>query len=478
MLDLEALAEHSPDLAAALTAARNVSCRRSLGRFAEASTHTYYPNWFTKALSAELQAFSEAIRRRESPRLILSTPPRHGKSFHASERLPVWHLAQEPHDKWILASYGLALARERAVNARKLARSRFMSEVFPHFALEPGSQEKTDWKTREGGGVLAVGAGGPIMGRGCHGLVIDDPYKSHLEANNPRHRDKIWRWFQADASSRVLPGGGILVIATRWHRDDLTGRLVDMGWRVVNFPALAEHDEEHRKAGEALHAHPKMYPRKALLERKHIAGDYFWSALYQGRPGSPGGKVWPHEIWQWWTRATLPQAFDRYLITADLTFGATQGDGSRASMHVHGIVDSGDKPKLYVLEEYCERSSYPEQRAALLDLANRHPNARILYENQAAGRPLAQDLANVLGQRLEPVTPQGDKVTRAQSAGPAIREGRVYLPAPGETPWAQACAAEVTEFPDHPRDDRVDDIGMAIRELDKATPGGFFFRPL
>jgi len=476
MLDLEALAEHSPDLAAALMAARNVSCRKSFARFVEHATPDFKRGWFTDALAAELQQFSRDVAVRRSPRLIISTPPRHGKTRHASECLPTWHLAQHPFDRVILTSYGLSLARESAVAARGLARSPLAADLWPRFHLQHGDQEKTNWKTSEGGGVLAAGVAGPITGRGAHLFVVDDPYKNHIEANNARHRDKVWKWFQSAANTRLLPGGGVLVIATRWHPDDLTGKLAAMGWRVVNFEAISTHDDGKRRAGEALH--PDRYDLAALLKIKTIAGDYFWDALYQGRPGSPGGKVWPHEIWRLWTHDTLPTAFDRHVITCDLTFGATQGDGSRASMHVHGIVDGGDKPSMYVLEEYCERSTYPEQRAALLDLAQRYPRARVLYENKAAGKPLAQDLANVLGQRLEPVTPQGDKVTRAQSAAPTIRDGRVWLPAPGVTPWSAACLQELTEFPDHPHDDRVDDIGMAIRDLDKSKPGGFFFRSL
>jgi len=145
-----------------------------------------------------------------------------------------------------------------------------------------------EWETTEGGGYRAAGVGGGITGMGAHVLVIDDPLKDRAEAESETVRDSIWDWYTSTAYTRLMPGGGVLVILTRWHGDDLAGRLIKAAeeggdqWEMVVYPALAEEDEAHRKEGEPLH--PERYSIQQLESIRRAIGPYDWSALYQQRP--------------------------------------------------------------------------------------------------------------------------------------------------------------------------------------------------
>ena len=227
----------------------------------------------------------------ESPRGSSSLPPpRHGKTFIVSQRWPIWHLAQYPGHEVACASYAAELANDNSREARSVARSAEVAELFPD--IRPQKQKKSWfadykradvdkielWKVGNGGSYKAVGVGGPLTGRGCHILIIDDPIKDAAEANSATKREAVWQWYCSTARTRVAPGGGVLVMMTRWHEDDLVGRLLNLAkkdpdadqWIVINFPAIAHEDEEHRQAGEPLHE--ERWPLKALRTLKSTVG--------------------------------------------------------------------------------------------------------------------------------------------------------------------------------------------------------------
>lgn len=232
---------------------------------------------FHRDLCHALERFEGAVSRRQSPRLMISLPPRHGKSFIASERFPAWFLGRDPRRKVIAASYGQELANTFSRRVRDLVRDEIVGTVFPGLGLRPGAESVQQWETSTGGAYRAAGVGAGITGQGADALIIDDPIKDAQEAGSETYRQRAWEWFTSTAYTRLMPGGGVLVIQTRWHQDDLAGRLLADGepWEVLNFPAIDE-------AGRPLH--PARYSAADLARIRSRIGEYYWSALYQQRP--------------------------------------------------------------------------------------------------------------------------------------------------------------------------------------------------
>jgi hypothetical protein len=291
-------------LEAALTLADSTdAARRHLLPFVQQTHPDYIAGWVHREICARLEAFSQAVARQEAPRLLLSLPPRHGKSVIASERYPVWHLGHYPDHEIVVAGYALKPARDRVREARKVVTSEASRRVFPELSMSSDIRSKTDWRTTAGGGCYATGCTGSLTGSGATVLVIDDPHKDWAESYSALKRDAVWDWYCSTAYTRLAPGGGVLGIWTRWHEDDLAGRLLDRagdeGWEVINYPAIAVEDERHRSAGDALHE--ARWPLERLAKRKSLLTTRMWEALFLGQPSSPGGSVWQRHWWRHWT---------------------------------------------------------------------------------------------------------------------------------------------------------------------------------
>jgi hypothetical protein len=241
----------------------------------------YQPNWHHETIANALMQ----VERGEIDRLIITVPPRHGKSELASIRFPAWYLGRHPDKEVITASYSADLAVDFGSKTRTLIESEQFRDIFS-LQLRPDDRAKSKWLTKEGGGYTSVGVGGPITGRGADLLVIDDPFKNREEADSPVYRDKVWNWYTSTAYTRLEKGGAIILILTRWHLDDLAGRILASEdasrWKLIRLPAIAEKDEEHRKQGDALWA--DKYSVEELMRTKMVVGTYDWSSLYQQTP--------------------------------------------------------------------------------------------------------------------------------------------------------------------------------------------------
>lgn len=458
------------DLAALQAAAPIARNRTNLLSYTRALTHGYRAGWVHAEVAAHMQAFSAGVAAGTSPRLILTMPPRHGKS-RLSECLAAWHLGHHPRHEVIVASYALTPAQDRTRAARELTLAPDTLAAFPHLRLAADTASKTDWRLsidgRQGGGVYAAGVRGSLTSRGAHLLDIDDPIKDWEDAQSPAQRGKTWDWYTSTAVTRVAPGGGILLILTRWHEDDLAGRIKEHsaheGWTIIDFPAIAEADEYStitgkllRRAGEALH--PARYPLSALEQIRATLGPVQFSALYQQRPVTPGGEIWRRG----WFRhyLTPPDLFDEVILSADLSAGATHDAASYPVIQAWGRKGAD----LYLLEEWRRRCDYPGQRAALLAMVAAHQPRRVLIEDAAHGKAIIQELRASLPQ-ITPVAPLGSKISRAHAAAASIEQGHVWLPDTTREPWVRDWLAEVTTFPAAANDDRVDAASQAIRAV-------------
>ena len=260
--------------------------RQNLIDFEIATNPKYEPNWHHERIAKELEHI-EMFGDRDYKILLVFEPPRHGKSQQVSIDFPAWYLGRNPGKEIITASYSGDLAQDFGGKTREKIQSEEYQYIFPEVVLKEDEKARGKWRTNNGGGYISVGVGGPITGRGANILVTDDPIKNREEAESEVYREKIWEWFSSTAFTRLEPKGVVIILMTRWHMDDLAGRIVahpDLSemCKVISFPAMATRDGLHRKQGEELWK--RKYPLEALIEIKKAVGPYDWSALYMGSP--------------------------------------------------------------------------------------------------------------------------------------------------------------------------------------------------
>jgi hypothetical protein len=432
--------------------------RRHLLEFVRWSHRSYLAGWFHRELCAELERFSRDVAAGRNPRLLIAAPPRHGKSQIVSRAFPVWHLGNHPDHEVVVASYGQELANDMSRDARVI-RDRVLEEPGLGWGhLAPSDKDGVEyWRTAGGGSYKAVGAGGPLTGRGAHVLVLDDLLKNHKEADSETVREDRWHWYTSTAYTRLAPGGGVLMMATRWHDEDPSGRALaqlqrgEEAWRVVSFPAVAEEDEEFRLAGEALHA--ERYDLERLTQIQGVLTPRQWAALYQQRPIPAGGNLLkPHWVRRYdWDPQRPPERWPLIVVTVDATFKKTTA-GSFVSIQGWAIQGT----KRFLLGEIHARMDYVELREATRTAcATWHPQYT-LVELKANGPALIRDLADEIP-GLIGFDPDGfgDKMTRAQLSMQAWATGRVYLPSAEWMPTVNEYIAELLSFPIGP-DDRMD----------------------
>lgn len=260
--------------------AKRELARRHLKDFVLYNFDDYKVNWHHEVIFEKL----EAVERGEIKRLMLFLPPRHGKSEIGSIQFPAWLMGRDKDRNIIEASYSGDLATDFGRQTRNLIKSQKYQNIFNGVNLAEDSEAKGKWNTNGRGAYNAVGVGGATTGKGADFLIIDDPIKNRQDAESEVVRDNAWNWYRSTARTRLSPGGAVILIMTRWHDDDLAGRILQKpaGWEIVKFPAIAEQDEEYRKQGEALWA--DFFTKEILDQTKEDIGGYEWSALYQQNP--------------------------------------------------------------------------------------------------------------------------------------------------------------------------------------------------
>lgn len=260
--------------------------RQHLVDYQIATNPSYVPNFHHDIIGKELERI-EAFGDRDYKILLVFVPPRHGKSQQCSIDFPSWYLGRSPNKEVIAASYSADLAQDFGGKTREKVNSEAYKLIFPEVQLKEDEQARGRWRTKQGGSYVAVGVGGPITGRGADILLIDDPIKNREEADSEVYREKVWNWFTSTAFTRLHPRGVAIVILTRWHLDDLAGRIIANNFlknrtKIITLPAIATEREVNREVGQALW--PGRYDLKALEEIKGTIGPYDWQSLYQCTP--------------------------------------------------------------------------------------------------------------------------------------------------------------------------------------------------
>lgn len=428
---------------------RAALARRSLLRFTEHTNPLYQRARHHELIAEKL----EAVERGEIDRLMIFMPPRHGKSELASKRFPAWCLGRNPKRQIIAASYNSDLANDFGRNVRNIVAEPEFSEVFPSVTLAPDSQAANRMNTNHGGAYVAAGVGTAVTGRGAHIALIDDPFKDREEADSERRRDIVWDWYRSTLYTRLMPGGAIVLIQTRWHEDDLAGRLLSDGsdkWEVLDLPALS-------KEGEALW--PEWYPVETLHRIKGAIGPREWSALYQQQPQPDEGTFFQRAWFREWGK--LPTL--RYYGTSD--YAVTDGDGDYTVHRVWGIDDTG---AIYRVDGWRGQSASDVWIERKLDLIAKYKPLAWFGEGGVIQKAIEPMLRRRMAERttycrLEWLPSVADKPTRARSFQAMAASGRVYFE-------KGADIAEFLVFPAGKHDDDVDTASLIGRAIDQAHP--------
>jgi predicted phage terminase large subunit-like protein len=426
----------------------------------------------------------------ETKRLMIFLPPRHSKSETVTVRYTAWRMITNPKMNVILGSYNQRLANRFSRKIRSL--------VGGEIALSKERKAADEWETREGGSLCAVGVGAGVTGFGADLIVIDDPVKNRSEAESKAYRENTWDWFNDDIYTRLEPNAAIILIQTRWHEDDLAGRLLsDMknggeSWKVVSLPAIAGGNSTDREGvssgqlfdtlaiarvsafgdplgrapGEALC--PDRYDVAALRRIEKKLGSYSFAALYQQNPVPLDGGIFKRS---WFTRVVdkAPDGlkwFRGYDLAVSTATTADYTASVRCALDKQG--------NIYVTDAFRARIEFPEQRRYVIDRMTEEKDTAHGVESALHGQALVQDIlreTKLLRSVLRSIRTDKDKITRALPWAAKAEAGRVLLV---RGPWIDEFLEEVCSFPNGGHDDQVDAMSLAFRmmtERNKVSAG-------
>lgn len=400
-------------------------------------------------------------------RLIWSMPPQEGKSQRVSRTFPAWLLARNPELRIAIVSYELGAARRwgRAIRNDLAERPDLLG-----LAVRQDTSAAHEWQLAgHRGGVYSVGIGGALTGRPVDLMVLDDPVKGRAEADSTVYRERAWDWWTDVGRTRLAPDAPVVLVLTRWHEDDLAGRLIaDGGWRVVNIPAQAESDTDPlgRAPGEYLESARGRSPADWEAIRRDV-GSRTWTALYQGRPAPAEGGLLKRSWWRYWPAGHVTERPDGTRVVPDaeeiiqswdMTFKDTKG-----SDFVVGQVWQRRGAEALLLDQVRGRWDFTETCRQLEALSARWPQATAkLVEDKANGPAVIAHLrAKVPG--LIPIVPRDSKQARVAAISPFVEAGNVLLPEAAS--WVADFVEEAVAFPHAAHDDQVDACSQALARL-------------
>ena len=468
--------------------------RRHLLAFVMRYEPDYLAGWVHKQICEELMQFLDDVVAKKSPRLMITMPPRHGKSMLSSQYWPAWAIGKYPWLEFINTSYAQSLQMDFSRKIQELVKSDDYHLLFGNLgvtkkneAIERWSVYDFDEQKRTGGGVLAAGIGGPISGRGAHVFLIDDPVKNREEAESVTLRETAKSWYSSTAYTRLAPGAGVVVIQTRWHDDDLSGHLLSEmreaekemyeadgtewpedadRWKIVDFPAIATQDEKYRLKGEALH--PERYDLKALRKIKRTLAPRDWAALYQQNPQVEEGAYFQKKYFK--TYKGDPPEFLDIFCAGDLAISKKE-HADWSVFYVVGLSQSGN---LYMLEEYRGRWDAKEIIDVMFQIHKKWKPRHFGLEKGQISLTLDAFLASRMREEgihdlfVEELPPgKQDKELRARIIQGLMAHGKVYWPEGAL--WVDAAMNEMLRFPSGVKDDRVDAVAWIGKMIAGAT---------
>lgn len=495
--------------------ASRVLSRRRLLPFIQRMNPKYMAGWVHEDICRRLERFSDDVEAGKSPRLMLLMPPRHGKSEIASKTFPAWHLGRHPDHEIIACSYNISLAMQFSRRVKLLLQDESYQTVFPETMLDPNNQSTEEWGIAgKRGAYVAAGIGGGITGKGAHVLIIDDPIKNAEEADSANTRESIWDWYGSTAYTRLAPGGGVLVIQTWWHDDDLAGRIQQAmaededadQFEIIKYPAIAEeaefldtetdliaripvdakgetdtllaaaaagHDTAPlkylRSKGDPLHE--ARYDAFKLHRIKKTLAQRFWSALYQQNPVPDDGMYFTKDQFR---RRALPRVREANVIIA-FDFAISEKQTNDFTVGSVGLQDYDDVVHIAEVLRYKSKDAFFIVDS-ILNLAQRwyHPSLVIGLEDGQIYRSIEALLKKRMRERkfypvIEVLRPITDKQARARALQGRMQQGMISFNDQAE--WYDTVRNEMLRFPAGVHDDCVDSLAwLAQLAVGKAPP--------
>lgn len=445
-------------------------CRESFFQFIRAVMPEYVFNWHHLVLIDALQRLAE----RKFERLIVMMPPRHGKSQLVSRLFPAWAFARNQDEQVILSSYSLDLASAMNRDCQRIITGDAYKRIFPKTRLaeknETGAVRNNSRFDIVGakGYFIAAGVGGGITGAGATIGIIDDPVKNAQEADSQTYRNTAWEWYTTTFKTRFEPTAIEVICQTRWHEDDLTGRVLEQmkqeggnsGTQVISLPALCEESEQHRNLGDALW--PGKYDRGRLLQVKQELGSRAWGALYQQRPAPEEGNM----IKRGWFDEYDPKRvrFDGLPVNFFVDTAYTDKEKNDPTAIIAYVKKGED---YYILQCVSKWLDFLEQTKFILDFCEENEygvRSLVRVEPKATGKSIVQVLKRQTKLNIiESEPPKDSKVARVNSIAARVEAGRVLIPKGAI--WVKAFLDECAAFPNAAHDDMIDCLcGMILSE--------------
>ena len=431
-----------------------------------------YPGYKVGPHHLKLIQIFEDIAAGKKKRVIVNIAPRHGKSELISYLAPAWFLGKYPHKKIIMGSHTADLAVNFGRRVRNLVGSEAYKGIFPQVELQSDSKSASRWGTNFNGEYFAIGVGGALAGRGADLFIIDDPHsEQEAKTGRPDVFLPAWEWFQSGPLQRLMPGGAIIIVMTRWSKLDLTGMIVQQTernedvdpWEVVEFPAIKDD-------GEALW--PEFWDVEELLAKKAALDIRYWNAQYMQQPTSEEGALIKREWWQIWEKDDPPEC--EFII---MSLDAAQEATNRAdynALTTWGVFYNEETQNfaIILLNAIKKRMEYPELKKLVLEEYKEWQPDAFMVEKKSNGSALYQEFRR-MGVPVGEFTPgKGqDKIARVNAVSDLFASGIVYAP---DHRWAKEVREECNDFPAGTNDDLVDSTTLALLRF---RQGGFLRLP-
>jgi predicted phage terminase large subunit-like protein len=416
--------------------------------------------------------FTDVIEGRKN-RVIINIAPRMGKSEFSSYLFPAYFLGKYPNKKIIMGTHTASLSEDFGRKVRNLIDSEDYRELFPQTAVADDQKAAGKWSTSAGGQYYAAGVGGALAGRGADLFVVDDPHSEQdVKANSRLAFDTAWSWFQTGPLQRLMPGGGIIVVMTRWGKLDLTGRLIDYQtknpnappWEIVELPAILNEGMDDEKS-----LWPEQWPLAALKSAKASIDPQYWNAQYMQQPTSDNAAIISRKNWRIWGGEEPPTC--EYIIQSWDTAHEVKTTSDYSACTTWGVFyneEEHDAAQVILLDAFKDRMPFPELKATALKHYKEWEPDAFIVEKKAAGGPLIQELRQ-MGIPVQEFSPSrgNDKIVRLNAVADLFTSGTVWAP---DTRWAREVIEEVASFPNGENDDYVDTTSQALLRF---RQGGF-----
>jgi predicted phage terminase large subunit-like protein len=432
-----------------------------------------YPGFKVGPHHRKLSKIFQDVIDGKKKRVIINIAPRMGKSEFSSYLFPAYFLGNFPNKKIIMGTHTASLSEDFGRRVRNLLDDEQYHELFSQTLVADDQKAAGKWSTAAGGQYYAAGVGGALAGRGADLFVIDDPHSEQdVKANSRLAFDTAWSWFQTGPLQRLMPGGAIIVIMTRWGKLDLTGRLIDYQvknpdspvWEIVELPAILHEGTDNEKS-----LWPEQWPLESLLSAKSSMDPKYWNAQYMQQPTSDNAAIIARKHWRIWPSDTPPDC--EYIIQSWDTAHETKSTADYSACTTWGVFyneEENNAAQVILLDGFKDRMPFPElKQSALKHYKEWEPDAFIV-EKKAAGGPLIQEL-RAMGIPVQEFTPSrgNDKMVRVNAVADMFTSGLVWAP---DTRWAREVIEEVASFPVGENDDYVDTTTQALLRV---RQGGF-----